>query len=292
VRQENKEILVQLDQPAGTTLLDGLGPPSVSTGADGDYYLDTVADILYGPKSAAGLDYGLDQNVMAALSPVNQYFDQSPLEFGTKIKPLLNGRITAVKYWRQASTTQVTRKVNIWNTTSFARLATATIADDGGGSGWKTVALSTPLLVVADQVILASVNQNDDYSRTESPGFPFTTGDLTAVDGLYAVGSDIYPGTSANVNFFVDVVFQKEVLGDVWPIALVSDTPGTGDKNFVHNQLAPSASWPVTHNLGKFVSVEVVDSGGSTIIPDVHYVDSNNVNLLFAGVTSGKAYFN
>jgi hypothetical protein len=68
---------------------------------------------------------------------------------------------------------------------------------------------------------------------------------------------------------------------------------GSGnDLNFVYTQLSPSASWSVTHNLGNFVSVEVVDSGGSTIIPDVHYVDTNHVNLLFGSATSGKAYFN
>lgn len=276
----------------GTTLLNGLGPPSISTGEDGDYYLDTVADILYGPKSAAGLGYGTDTSVFGALAPVNSYFDQSALEMGTKIKPLVNGRITAVKYWRTLSTTQLTRKVNVWNTSSFVRLATATLVDDLGGTGWKTVPLSTPLLVTAFDIVMVSVNQTDDYSRTESPGFPITTGNLTALDGTYAIGGDVYPGTSASVNFFVDVVFQEEVAGDVWPVALVSDTPGTGDKNFIYTQLSPSASWPVTHNLGKFVSVEVVDSGGSTIIPNVLYVDSNHVTLSFGSATSGKAYFN
>jgi hypothetical protein len=69
--------------------------------------------------------------------------------------------------------------------------------------------------------------------------------------------------------------------------------PGSGiDLNFVYTQVAPSATWPVTHNLGKFVSVEVVDSGGSTIIPNIFYVDANHVTLSFSSATSGKAYFN
>lgn len=64
------------------------------------------------------------------------------------------------------------------------------------------------------------------------------------------------------------------------------------DLNFVYTQVAPSATWSVPHNLGKFTSVEVVDSGGSVIIPNISYIDSNNVTLSFGSATSGKAYFN
>lgn len=68
--------------------------------------------------------------------------------------------------------------------------------------------------------------------------------------------------------------------------------PAGGDANYIHNQVALSASWSVIHNLGKFPAVQVVDSGGSMIIPDVIFTDANHVILSFAGATSGKAYFN
>jgi hypothetical protein len=67
---------------------------------------------------------------------------------------------------------------------------------------------------------------------------------------------------------------------------------GGGDLNFIHSQVAPAASWAITHNLGKFPSVSVVDSGQSLIIPDVLYVDNNRVTLSFGASTSGKAYLN
>ena len=35
----------------GNTVLNGTGPPSNSLGNDGDFYIDTAADVLYGPKS-------------------------------------------------------------------------------------------------------------------------------------------------------------------------------------------------------------------------------------------------
>ena len=35
----------------GNTVLNGTGPPGVLVGNDGDFYLDTAADVLYGPKA-------------------------------------------------------------------------------------------------------------------------------------------------------------------------------------------------------------------------------------------------
>lgn len=67
---------------------------------------------------------------------------------------------------------------------------------------------------------------------------------------------------------------------------------GGGDLFFSYTQLAPSATWNVAHNLDKFASVTVVDSGGSVIVPDVNYGDLNHVTLSFGSPTSGKAYFN
>jgi hypothetical protein len=53
-----------------------------------------------------------------------------------------------------------------------------------------------------------------------------------------------------------------------------------------------AASWSVAHNLGKYPAVEVVDSGGSLVLPDVVYVDVNHVQLDFASPNTGKAYVN
>lgn len=67
---------------------------------------------------------------------------------------------------------------------------------------------------------------------------------------------------------------------------------GGGDKNYVHTQSTLASSWSVAHGLGKFPAVEVVDSGGSILIPDVQYIDVNTVTIIFASATSGKAYLN
>lgn len=38
----------------GNTILSGVGAPSGGTGVNGDYYLNTANDMLYGPKTGAG----------------------------------------------------------------------------------------------------------------------------------------------------------------------------------------------------------------------------------------------
>jgi hypothetical protein len=68
--------------------------------------------------------------------------------------------------------------------------------------------------------------------------------------------------------------------------------PGPGSATYIFTQLSPSAVWVITHNLGQYPSVTVVDTGESVLIPSVHY-DSNNVlTVTFGSATSGKAYLN
>lgn len=71
--------------------------------------------------------------------------------------------------------------------------------------------------------------------------------------------------------------------------------PGVSSVNdsfYQHTQSVPSAVWTVTHGLGKFPSVAVVDSAGSHVEGDIQYLDINTVRLSFVGGFSGIAYFN
>ena len=86
-----------------------------------------------------------------------------------------------------------------------------------------------------------------------------------------------------------------EVLTYVGPGAsdVAWSTPaGDGDKTYVHDQGTPSATWTITHGLGKYPSIDVVDTGGSVVIPSVHYDDVNQATLSFGSPTSGKAFLN
>lgn len=69
--------------------------------------------------------------------------------------------------------------------------------------------------------------------------------------------------------------------------------PGVaGSANYVHQQLTPQATWVVTHPLGKYGSVEVVDSAGTVIVPDVHYDSLTQITITFGAAMSGRAFIN
>ena len=74
--------------------------------------------------------------------------------------------------------------------------------------------------------------------------------------------------------------------------AIADNTAKVEDRNYVHNQSSSSASWVVTHGLGKYPSTTVVDSAGTVVIGVVDYDSLNQITLRFKASFSGKAYFN
>lgn len=71
-----------------------------------------------------------------------------------------------------------------------------------------------------------------------------------------------------------------------------TSTSDTFDYAYIHNQLAPSSTWIVDHNLGKYPSVTIVDSSNAEVVGEVFFDSSNRVTLTFSAAFSGKAYIN
>ena len=61
---------------------------------------------------------------------------------------------------------------------------------------------------------------------------------------------------------------------------------------YIHTQGSPSATWYVIHNMNKYPSVTVVDSGNNVVEGDVVYNSLNDLEINFSGGFSGKAYIN
>jgi len=59
-----------------------------------------------------------------------------------------------------------------------------------------------------------------------------------------------------------------------------------------YTQISPSKTWTITHNLGRYPSVTIVDSGGSVVMGDVGYITNNQLKVTFTSAFSGKAYLN
>ena len=73
--------------------------------------------------------------------------------------------------------------------------------------------------------------------------------------------------------------------------------PILGSITYIHVQSSSSDTWVVTHNLGRFPSVTVIDTGNTIVRGSVTYNSENQLTITFfsggsALATTGKAYLN
>lgn len=106
--------------------------------------------------------------------------------------------------------------------------------------------------------------------------------DISLSDGI------IVQGGGGGVTSYNDLTDKPSING----VTLIGNINIDGDKHYTHTQAVPSDTWEVTHNLGKYPSVEVVDSAGSVVVGDYKNIDTNTMLLTFSGAFAGKAYFN
>ena len=59
---------------------------------------------------------------------------------------------------------------------------------------------------------------------------------------------------------------------------------------YVHMQGVSSNSWQITHNLGFYPNVTVVDSAGTIYEGEIAYTNTNSLTVSFSASFSGKAY--
>ena len=84
-----------------------------------------------------------------------------------------------------------------------------------------------------------------------------------------------------------DIDKKEYVLSDI-PVG----SGGSGDKTFNFTQAVASKRWEIKHDLGKYPSVTIVDTGDNVVVGQVDYVDENNLICTFNAAFSGKAYLN
>jgi hypothetical protein len=67
----------------------------------------------------------------------------------------------------------------------------------------------------------------------------------------------------------------------------------SGDKHFAFNQTVSSNTWIINHNLGKYPTIAVTDSGGNVLIPDsIIYTSINSLTVTFTNPETGTIYCN
>lgn len=109
-------------------------------------------------------------------------------------------------------------------------------------------------------------------------------------DRVYDRAGNLLVG--ANPDDVANGEYLRRVAGR-WVTETVTTGGGGGsDAFFEYDQVVPASTWVITHGLGKFPSVTVVDSSGDTVFGDVHFNDTNTVTVTFSGAFSGVAYLN
>jgi hypothetical protein len=63
-----------------------------------------------------------------------------------------------------------------------------------------------------------------------------------------------------------------------------------GGAPFTYIRDTPAATWPISHGLGRYPQVTIVDPLGNRRISDVVYADINNVSVIHSEPLVGAAY--
>lgn len=212
-----------------------------------------------------GTDYATRGTKQYTADAVANYLNQ-------KGKVSIAGQI-AYKFVDTPFSGQGTMALSPNNGTSFSAITGFKIAKDNL-TGKPVVAYLD--FLIGQEILI--VNQNDPES------FGHYTINTYAVDPgndqYYTLALSFLGGNgSIVVDNFYDII--NFTFGD-----------NAGDKTFVFTQTVPSTTWTVQHNLAKFPSITVVDTGQTVVVGDYTYTDNNNATLKFSAAFAGKAYLN
>jgi hypothetical protein len=101
--------------------------------------------------------------------------------------------------------------------------------------------------------------------------------------------------TVVQVNEVTNVVIKTEEV--ITPLVVGVEgpqgpqgAPGAGGSTYHHSQPIAATVWNITHNLGYFPNVTVIDSSGAVVEGEIEYLDMNSVRLTFGAGFAGDAY--
>ncbi len=73
-------------------------------------------------------------------------------------------------------------------------------------------------------------------------------------------------------------------------INIIQNTYVNTNIAFIFTQSSASSTWQITHNLGFYPNVTVVDSNNRSIDAQITYISKSEITITFSTPTSGKAY--
>lgn len=200
--------------------------------------------------------------------------DGNAVELGVKFRPLVNGFITEIRFYKGQQNTG-THIGNLW-ASDGTLLSTATFTGESA-TGWQTVTLSQPVPVTASTVYVASYHTSSGFysldrgyfttARVSGP-LEALSNDTSGGNGVFRYGASGFPSSAFNsTNYWVDVVFVTSVGPDTTPPTVTAVTPlpnATGVS--VATPVTVTFSEPVDANTITATTFELRNAGG-TLVP-------------------------
>lgn len=133
---------------------------------------------------------------------------------------------------------------------------------------------------------------------------PVPINDLGAASFTHPIVDYVIWDSATNAPFTLEEVrdsIDLQAASDLGYIVIVDEDDNlvtnissllSADKHYTHTQGTPVAIWNITHNLEKRPSVDIVDSGGTSVEGDIQYLTSNTLKISFGVPFGGKAYMN
>ena len=155
------------------------------------------------------------------------------------------------------------------NGATFASITTMQLATLDA-SGQNVVAFMDYL--VGNNILISRQNEISSFGH-------YTIDSYTANGNFYTLNlSNLFgSGTLVENQFYDFAVFT-----------LASQ----GAPTFIFTQGVAATTWDITHNLGKFPSITVIDTGNTVVTGEYNYVSNIRVILTFSAAFAGKAYLN
>ncbi len=192
----------------------------------------------------------------------------------------------------------INAKVNIGGQMSFKwtdveKGGAGTISKVGsGGSGAAFSTLSNVYLSITElngQNVVGFL----DYIKTKN--ILIGQGDQISQFGHYKLNSYVVDPT--NNQYYIATLTYIGGNGVIAPegyqYTIIHFNIEAGDKTFNFTQGAAASTWNITHNLGKYPSVSVVDTGDTSVLGGaVEYTNTNQLTITFSSSFAGKAFLN
>ena len=206
--------------------------------------------------------------------------DTGPLEVGVKFRSQIDGKITALRFYKGATNTG-THVGHLWTRTGTL-LASATFTNETA-TGWQEVSFSSPVAITAGTTYVASYYAprgnyavDEDYfagRAVDNPPLRALSDGEDGGNGVYGYGAlGTFPnGTYRSEQYWVDVVFENDG-PDTSPPRVTGVLPAR-DATGVNPAVNVSATFnePMTAGSITASTVTLRDGGGNPVAANVTY---------------------